>query len=63
MPAYDGMPPDDYDDCVAEEFLRAAPPSRAAKLLDATEDLFILETRDWASEHWQPNVFEWLEED
>lgn len=58
------MMEDGYDVTTAEEILSSAPRpgSPAARLLAASEDLFILDTRDFDSDRWQPSAIDWIEE-
>lgn len=65
---YDGMNPDRYDECDADEFLAAVPapgrPAPAAKLLlNLRVDVFALDMDDFQSDRWQANKIEWAEED
>ena len=67
MPA-EGMNPDAYDDTSAEELCASAPPPgtpspAAGLLLGATEDLFILDTRDFDVATLQPSRIDWCEEE
>jgi len=58
---------DPYEEMSAEEFCSFAPrpgtPSPASKLLGVTEDLFILDTRDWDIATLQPSRINWTEEE
>jgi hypothetical protein len=59
---YDGMNPDGFDWCPAQQFVAAVPAAPAVRLLAAEHDDVFERSDGFESDYWQPNSIEWAEE-